>query len=76
MKPEKILDDWPESAAEALLVVERYYHLSRKFANRYDFRLQLFMMPVAEEEVLAVVQATDKLAAADQLIAKKINRWQ
>jgi hypothetical protein len=76
MKPEKILNDWPESAQEALIIVERYYHLSRKFAHQFDFRLQLFMMPVAEAEVLAVMQAEDRLAAADELITRKVNRWQ
>ncbi|MDR7307955.1 hypothetical protein [Rhodoferax saidenbachensis] len=75
MKPEKILDDWPESAQEALIVVERYYHLSRKFAHQYAFSLQLFQMPVSEAEVLSVVQAEDRLAAADELITRKINRW-
>jgi hypothetical protein len=75
MKPKKILDDWPESAQEALIVVERYYHLSRKFADRYDFSLQLFQMPVAQHEVEAVVHAEDRLAAANALITKKINRW-
>lgn len=74
-KRKKVLDDWPENAHEALLVVERYYHLSRKFADKFDFSLQLFMMPVAQHEVEAVVRATDRLAAAEELLKLKINRW-
>ena len=76
MKPEKILDDWPESPAEALLVVERYYHLSIKFSHQFDFSLTLFQMPVSDAEVLAVVHAEDKLAAAKELISRKMDRWQ
>jgi len=74
-KPERILDDWPESAEHALLAVERYHHLCMKFSNQYDFSLTLFQIPVAQHEVEAVVHAKDKLAAANELIARKVNRW-
>lgn len=74
-KPERILDDWPTTAAETLLVLERYYHLSRKFAHQYDFSLTLFMWPVSQQKVIAVVEFADKLVAADEQLAEKINRW-
>lgn len=74
-RPERILDDWPRSAEEALLAIERYHHLSRKFAHQFEFSLTLFHMPVAQCEVEEVLNATDRLAAAKKLVAKKINRW-
>lgn len=74
-KPERILDDSPETAEETLLVVQRYYYLSRKFADRYDLSLQLFMYPVSTAEIEAVLHAEDKLAAADKLMTEKISRW-
>jgi hypothetical protein len=74
-KPERILDDSPEMPEETLLVVQRYYHLARKFADKYDFSLQLYMYPVSTAEIETVIYAEDKLAAAEKLMTEKINRW-
>jgi hypothetical protein len=75
MKTEKILEEWPETAEETLLVVQRYYYLSRKFGSQYDFSLTLFLYPVSIAEIDAVVHAEDKLSAAAALLTEKINRW-
>lgn len=74
-RPERILDDSPETAEETLLVVQRYYHLARKFGGQYDFSLQLYMHPVSTAEIEAVLHAEDKLQAAKNLMTEKINRW-
>jgi hypothetical protein len=71
----KTLEAWPESPEQLLEDLDRFVHLSTKFANKYELSLTLFLFPLEASEMEAVLTAADRLDAATTLLAAKINRW-
>lgn len=71
----KTLDAWPESPAQLLEDIERFMHLSTKFASTYELTLTVFLFSVEASEIETVLTAANRLEAAQTLLAAKINRW-
>lgn len=71
----KTLESWPESPKQLLADIERFVHLSTKFANSYKLSLTLFLYPLETSEIEAVLTADDRLKAANTLLIATINLW-
>ena len=71
----KVLDAWPESTGEMLLLIESFDRLQKKHVREYALKLCVFGAPTAQAEIDAVFKAENKLAAAAELCARKLDFW-
>ena len=71
----KVLDAWPESTEEMLALIESFDRLQKKHVREYVLKLCVFGAPTAQAEIDAVLKAENKLAAAAELCARKLDSW-
>ena len=71
----KELDAWPESTGEMLLLIESFDRLQKKHVREYVLKLCVCGVPTAQAEIDAVLKAENKLAAAAELCARKLDFW-
>ena len=71
----KVLDAWPESTEEMLALIESFDRLQKKYVREYALKLCVFGEPTAQTEIDAVFKAENKLAAAAELCARKLDSW-
>ena len=71
----KELDAWPESTEEMLVLIESFDRLQKKHVRGYVLRLYVFGVPTTQAEIDAVLQTENKLVAAAELRARKLDSW-
>ena len=71
----KELDAWPESKEELLALILSFHRLQKKHAKQYTLSLGIFGVPTGHTEIIAVLEAGDQLAAATELLYRKLDCW-
>ena len=71
----KVLDAWPESTDEMLALIESFDGLQKKYVREYALKLRVFGALTVQAEIDAVVNAENKLGAAAELFARKLDFW-
>lgn len=71
----KELDAWPESTEEMLALIESFDRLQKKHVREYLLKLWVFGVPTTQAEIDAVLQTENKLVAAAELCARKLDSW-
>lgn len=71
----KEMDAWPESADELLALIESFDRLQKKHVREYLLKLWVFGVPTSQAEIEAVLKAENKLVAAAELCARKLDSW-
>ena len=69
------LDAWPESTEEMLSLLESFDRLQKKHVQECVLKLRVFGVPTAQAEIDEVLKAENKLAAAAELCARKLDFW-
>lgn len=71
----KELDAWPESKEELLALLESFHRLQKKHVKQYTLSFSIFGVPTGQTEITAVLEAEDQLAAATELLYRKLDFW-
>jgi len=70
---QKMLEAWPESAAELLKELERLVALQKSDPGQFKLKINLFGASCSTEDADAVLSAANPLQAARDLMKKKLN---
>lgn len=71
----KELAAWPESQEELLALILSFHRLQKKYVKQYTLSLSIFGVPTGQTEIAAVLEAGDQLAAATELLSRKLDFW-